>query len=303
MGIRGCASASGWSAIRPHHGRFGTIPREAATTPLPIRGEPRNTPENLRNELAVPQMNKTSSTPAVSCTSTPGIPIDAQPYMPACRRLFEQGEHILIGVSPENSYFSRERIAALVKWAQPRFTGIDIIYVDQHIDTMYVASGYTPQKAASSATRTIRDTRRRVRQAVERAGGPGPQVRVRALSECMDLPSYQATRRRIEECLSADDQLRQACEEHVRYILRSRTDDSPASAGAEAEKLQAGLAYLFAEMPVLFNTPEILGVSSSVFCYHSIMPVLRHLYDSAIRHQAQGYIVVKPIEQELETRS
>jgi hypothetical protein len=33
------------------------------------------------------------------------------------------------------------------------------------------------------------------------------------------------------------------------------------------------------------------------------MPVLRHLYDSAIRHQAQGYIVVKPIEQELETRS
>ncbi|MGI5200489.1 tRNA-dependent cyclodipeptide synthase [Spirillospora sp. CA-108201] len=220
--------------------------------------------------------------------------------MPACRRLLDQGEHILIGVSPENSYFSRERIIALVKWAQRHFDEIDIVYVDQHIDTMYVASGYTPQKASARATRTIRDTRRRVRQAVEKSGGPDPRVRVRALSECVDLPGYQDTRMRIEERLGSDGGLQKACEEHVRYILRSRCDG--ASPEAEEAKLQAGLAYLYAEMPVLFNSPEILGVSSSVFCYHSIMPVLRHLYGTAIRNQAQGYIVAKPIERPLETR-
>lgn len=239
-------------------------------------------------------MNPISSTPLAPDTDDPEAAFDAQPYMPACRRLFERGEHVVIGVSPENSYFSRERLTALLRWAQRHFTQIDILYVDRHIDTMYVASGYTPQKASSRATRTIRDTRRRIRRAVEAADGPKSPVRIRALSEFLDHPSYQATRRHMEEQLGADDRLRQACEEHVRYILKSRSD-ATASPAMEEAKLQAGLAYLYTEIPLLFNAPEILEVPSSLLCYHSVMPVLRHLYSTTIRHPAQGYIVARPL--------
>jgi cyclo(L-tyrosyl-L-tyrosyl) synthase len=221
---------------------------------------------------------------------------DVRPYTPACRRLFERGEHVLIGVSPGNSYFKRERLTALLEWARCHFAMIDVVYVDLHIDTMQIAFGYTPQEAGARAVKAVRDTRRRIRRAVEATAAPTSRIRVRPLSHCVDLPGYQAVQRRIEEETSTNQGVPKACAEHVRYILRSRAGNS-GSAAQEKAKLQAGLAYLHAEMPFLFNTPEVLGVPSSLNCYHTMMPVLTGLYSTAaFRHHAQGYLVVRPPE-------
>ncbi|XVQ14261.1 tRNA-dependent cyclodipeptide synthase [Spirillospora sp. CA-255316] len=218
---------------------------------------------------------------------------EVEPYTPACRQLLERGEHILIGVSPGNSYFSRERLAALLEWAGRRFAAIDVLYIDLHLDTMYIASGDTPQKARSRATRAIRDTRRRIRGALQTTTHTSSRIRVHALSECVGFPAYQAVRQHIDQEVRSNEQLQKVCDEHVRCIINSRT--SHVTPTEEAAMHQAGLAYLYAEMPFLCNTPDILNVPSSLSCYHAFMPVVAAIYDLAgLRHQAQGFVTVRP---------
>ncbi|NJP98570.1 tRNA-dependent cyclodipeptide synthase [Nonomuraea sp. FMUSA5-5] len=259
--------------------------------------------------------------------------LDARPYTPACEKLLARGEHALIGVSANNGYFTQRRLTALLEWAWRRFASIDVVYADLHLDSMLVAAGHPPHKAPARAARAVRDTRRRIRRAVEsieavraieaakvteavdaadavRAGGvvgvTGPmgvvgargatmaRLRVRSLSQCVELPGYRAVRRRLEDVAARDERVRRACEEHVRHVLRAQNGGAP-PAGREAEMLRAGLAYLWAELPTLFNTPEVFGVPSSVLCYHKTMPVLHSLYGAAaIRHEAQGYVVLRP---------
>jgi cyclo(L-tyrosyl-L-tyrosyl) synthase len=215
---------------------------------------------------------------------------DVQPFSDTCRRLFLRGEHALLGVSAGNSYFSQQRIACLLAWAQRHFAAVDLLYVDVHIDTMHMASGYSREHAVSRATRAVRDVRRRIRRAMEATAADPERVRVRALSECTDLPGYQAVVRLIDRDIAADERLRQACEEHVRYLLGPRPDPDGA-------RLRAGLAYLRAEMPFLVSTPDILGVPSSVVCYHAELPILSRLHDGAsCFHPRQGHVIVHPPE-------
>jgi cyclo(L-tyrosyl-L-tyrosyl) synthase len=57
------------------------------------------------------------------------------------------------------------------------------------------------------------------------------------------------------------------------------------------------LDYIAAELPFFVDTPSILGVPSSVSCYHVLMPLTEVLYGRggglrAMRNQA--YAVVRP---------
>ncbi|WP_026123049.1 tRNA-dependent cyclodipeptide synthase [Nocardiopsis halotolerans] len=219
---------------------------------------------------------------------------EVQPFTEACRRLLVRGEHALVGVSAGNSYFSQQRIAQLLCWAQRRFAAVDLLYVDLHLDTMYRASGGGGGHASARASRAVRDVRRRIRRAVESVAtgtvtGAGT-VRVRALSQCVDLPGYQAVRQRIDREIAIDSGIRRACEEHVRCLLGAQPDPDGA-------RLRAGLAYLGAELPFLLSTPEVLGVSSSVSCYHTLLPVLSRLWEvTSCAHPGQGHVVVRPPE-------
>jgi len=210
-----------------------------------------------------------------------------------CERVFDRGEHALIGISAGNSYFSQQRIALLLDWAGRRFAAIDLLYVDLHVDAMFRASGCTRERAASRANRSVKDVRRRVRRAVESlAPDLGERVRVRALSDCTDLLGYREVARRVDLELARNPRVLGACEAHVRQVLGPQPDPDGAA-------MAAGLAYLRAELPFLLSTPEVLGVPSSTCCYHVPMPVLRSLRGvTSCFHPGQGHVVVQPAEED-----
>ncbi|BAU83478.1 hypothetical protein SLA_2552 [Streptomyces laurentii] len=221
---------------------------------------------------------------------------DVLPVTAMCRRVFERGDHVLIGVSTGNSYFNQERLGALLVWAERHFSLIDVMYVDTHIDTMLVACGLTPDEARRRTKGMLKDVRRRLRRALERvAASEHPRFRVRPLSEYETLPGYQEVLRRAEPDLARSGLLSRAAEEQVHDLLMSQTPGPPGS--ASAAQWSAGLAYLRAELPFLLNTPGILDVPSSVACYHKSMPVVRELFQglgSLDRDPRQGFLVVRP---------
>ncbi|MEU8538510.1 tRNA-dependent cyclodipeptide synthase [Streptomyces sp. NPDC048717] len=221
---------------------------------------------------------------------------DVLPVTAMCRRVFERGDHVLIGVSTGNSYFSQDRLSALLGWAERHFSLIDVMYVDTHIDTMLMAQGCTPDEARGRTRRILKDVRRRLRRALERTADAGSErFRVRPLSEYEALPSYQEVLRGIEPDLGGRGFLARAAEEQVRDLLTSHAPSLPE--GASAAQWAAGLAYLRAELPFLLNTPAIIDVPSSITCYHKEMPVVRELFQglgSLDRNPRQGFLVVRP---------
>ncbi|GAA2135048.1 tRNA-dependent cyclodipeptide synthase [Kitasatospora kazusensis] len=218
---------------------------------------------------------------------------EALPYSDRCRRVWRRGDHLLIGVSPGNSYFSPQRIAELLCWGGEFFGSMDIVYADLHVDTQFAAFGYPPDRALRRATKEIKTTHRRIQRGVEEAGLPG--VRVRALSEFRSDAVYQGLHRSVLEALEDDPVFREAAEGMARAFLAARTADGQ---DVSAAQLAAGVAYIAAELPFFLDTPKLLGVPTSVSCYHVQLPLTPVLFGRSEGLRAapeQGYAVIRPL--------
>ncbi|MCB5166595.1 tRNA-dependent cyclodipeptide synthase [Streptomyces bambusae] len=216
------------------------------------------------------------------------------PFTRTCRHIWEDGDHVLIGVSPGNSYFSADRIAGLAQWATERFAQVDFVYADLHVDRMFAAFGYTREHAGKRAAKEIKAVRRRILKGVEESGSPHAEIRVRALSEFQDNEVYKLLHRRVLHFLESDDEFRKGCERMALHFVGSKVPDGESITD---EQLQVCFDYIAAELPFFLDTPSILDVPSSVSAYHVTMPLTEVLYARggglrATRNQA--YAVVRP---------
>ncbi|MFF4186465.1 tRNA-dependent cyclodipeptide synthase [Streptomyces sp. NPDC001691] len=215
-----------------------------------------------------------------------------QPFTRSCHHIWDEGDHVLIGVSPGNSYFSAGRITELVRWASARFSRIDIVYADLHVAELFSALGYEEDHAARRASKELKAVRRRILRGVEEAG-PVVPAGVHGLSEFAGNPVYALLHRRVRHFLATDPVFRAGCEGMAAHFLSTKVGE-PA---ADARQLAACLDYIAAELPFFLDTPGILGVPSSVSAYHAPIPLTELLYAKggglrASRNQA--YAVVRP---------
>ncbi|MEU7043491.1 tRNA-dependent cyclodipeptide synthase [Streptomyces varsoviensis] len=215
----------------------------------------------------------------------PTVTFRTRPLTDRCDRIRQRGDHALIGVSTNNSYFSAERLTALVHWAQEHFRAVDIICADLHIDTVLTAEGGAPESVGRRARRRVTDVRRRIRKAVQAASPDGPRPVAHLLSEFQDNAAYQRLRAEIDRALREDAEFAEACREMIRRHLIGGGEHSAAGPagsgaanGAESAQMRAGLKYLGSELPFFVDTPSILGVPSSASCYHLAPPILGPLF-------------------------
>ncbi|GAA1948475.1 hypothetical protein GCM10009738_22320 [Kitasatospora viridis] len=216
----------------------------------------------------------------------------AVPFSDRCRRLWGDGDHLLIGVSPGNSYFSAGRIAELVRWARESFDRVDVVHADLHVAAQFEAAGYTAEHAERRAAKEVKATARRIRSGVEQAGRSG--VHCHPLSAFTGDPAYRRLRATVDLALEGDAELAAAAEGMARSFLAARLtpDHRPTPT-----QLAAGLDYIAAELPFFLDTPALLGVRSSISCYHLELPLTPVLFGRAhgLRAQPrQGYAVVRP---------
>ncbi|MGW7101321.1 tRNA-dependent cyclodipeptide synthase [Streptomyces sp. NPDC054838] len=227
-------------------------------------------------------------------TITTDASFEVLPFTRTCRHIWEDGDHVLIGVSPGNSYFSSERIGSLARWATTRFAQVDFVYADRHVDRMFAAFGYTTEHAEKRAAKEIKAVRRRILKGVEESGSPHAEIRVRALSEFESNPVYQLLHRRVLHFLQTDDEFRKGCEEMALHFVGSKLPEGESITDGQ---LQICFDYMAAELPFFVDTPSILDVPSSVAAYHVKMPMTDVLFARggglrATRNQA--YAVVRP---------
>ncbi|WP_078874796.1 tRNA-dependent cyclodipeptide synthase [Streptomyces sp. NRRL F-5053] len=221
-----------------------------------------------------------------------------EPYSPNCERLLEAADHLLIGVSPGNSYFGIPTLTRILTWAHATFRRIDVIVPDRSLAANYRAQGYSEQVAHKKARTEISSVRRRVRRAWERSGIPEHEQRTHLLSELALLPAYEKLHRRVREALASDEQVFDVCQRATSRAVpvAEQTGEGTGSAAVPAPGPHLALDYLIDEMPFFIDTPSILGVPSSLVNYHMPVPFAGLLYtgDGPLRAPShQGLILLR----------
>ncbi|MEV5949390.1 tRNA-dependent cyclodipeptide synthase [Streptomyces sp. NPDC052002] len=219
--------------------------------------------------------------------------VSVLPFGACSEGLLQRGDHALFGVSTGNSYFSRRRLAGAMMWAVERFTVVDVVHADVALEAMLEAFGYERAAARRSTAKQLRGVRRRIGGALEDIGAAAERVRASPLSAFLDQPGYREARARTRMALRTDLELRSVRDAMAYQFLATRLkpNDLPTPA-----QVQAAIAYVDAELPFFVDTPRIVGVASSVHCYHTVLSLGRLLFGerrTGLRPaDNQGYAVV-----------
>jgi cyclo(L-tyrosyl-L-tyrosyl) synthase len=219
-----------------------------------------------------------------------------EPLSDTCRRIRARGQHVLVGVSPGNSYFSEDNLTKLLGWAAREFRRVAVIIPDSALVATLLAAGYSPDRATKRSRETCARLRNRVLRAWDATGcDTAGRFELYLLSELACHTRYQALLRSAEEWLASDSALRACCLRLSHAVLSSYLQ------GVEptTEQLAQALKYLLAEMPLLMDSPSIFGVESSTAVYHQRVDYIDALYQDrrATRvSESQGFAVVRPAE-------
>jgi cyclo(L-tyrosyl-L-tyrosyl) synthase len=227
---------------------------------------------------------------------------DVRPYTPHCQVIHTAGDHAVIGVSPGNSYFSAQRINDLAHWGVEHFDRVDFVYTDLHVAEMYEAFGYPADDARRKAVKNLRGVRAKVTAAAEDFGSRGHRIGAYAMSDFTANPAYRRIHDHIRELLDTDPEFRTTCNALVDSFLSSKVLDG--QAGTERQRAVC-LEYVCAEAPLFLDTPAILGVPSSLNCYHQLLPMAELLYarGSGLRaSRNQGHAIVTPAQGDSDAR-
>ncbi|MEV5576178.1 tRNA-dependent cyclodipeptide synthase [Spirillospora sp. NPDC052269] len=227
-----------------------------------------------------------------TAAESPTSPFTMTPYTENCARLCEKAEHVLVGVSPGNGYFNRERLSALLRWAGATFARVDAIVPDASLVHTYQALGQSPEKAWSNARYKSGKTFRRISRAWDEIGVPRSEQRIHLLSDFVDQPVYAGLRAQVDRAVDADPALREVFLQASRKVLKVYLKEREPT----FEQIDEGKNYLVAEMPFCLDTPTLMGVSSSVAVYHQQLPMAEVMFDSPHLDVSsrQGHAVARP---------
>lgn len=222
----------------------------------------------------------------------PAETLRLQPYTDHCRVIADEGAHVVIGVSPGNSYFTAQRLRELTRWGLDHFDQVDLVYTDLHVSDMYEALGYGVDEARRKAVKNLRGVRAKVGAAAAEADPTGVRVRARGMSEFGDVPAYRELHRTVLDAVAADPVVRATCDALTGIFLAGKL--APGQRTDERQR-EVCRAYICAEVPLFLDTPAILGVPSSLNCYHQALPLADLLYGRgsglrASRNQGHGIL-------------
>lgn len=222
--------------------------------------------------------------------------IVAHPLTEHCHEPFLRGEHTCLGISPFNSYFSTDRIAALLAWAQARFARVHLFVPDRAATYTLEALGYPPSRARRKAHRQARYLHNKIDRARQLTGIADEDAVVLDAEALETNTCYISLHEQAHQQFERDPSFRKVCLQASRWVLQGHLHDEPT-----VQQLQAAARYFLAELPLFINTPGIVGTGSSVFSYHQPPAVLGQLYRRELPcwlHPRQGFVTVAPMPAE-----
>ncbi|WP_343947518.1 tRNA-dependent cyclodipeptide synthase [Nonomuraea longicatena] len=192
--------------------------------------------------------------------------VEAVPLTPRCARIYAAREHALLGIGASDGYFSLPVITGLLRWGLRHFARVDVLVPGMELAGTLAVRG--DRKALRRARAAIDNTRDRVAAALETLGRP--EVGVFSWTDLVARSAYSGLRHEIDRLYVEDPDFREHCAAALEPVLHlPRPDPS---------RIREAVPSLLSELPLMLDTPSIVGTGSSVFCYPRMLPVARRLY-------------------------
>jgi cyclo(L-tyrosyl-L-tyrosyl) synthase len=210
------------------------------------------------------------------------------------RRLLEKRRHVLIGVSPFNSYFSESRLRQLAAWGRENFEAMHLFIPDFPTTYTLLALGYSSKEATWKARRQARYVINKAGRALEAVGFARENAAdiVLTWEKVAANARYQALLKEAGDVYESDAVFRKDCQDAAWWVLEKRVQTATARTDVN---LELAAKYLLSEMPLFVDAPGILGRESSLFAYHQCPALLERLYGGHYRlrpSDEQGFVLV-----------
>lgn len=194
-----------------------------------------------------------------------------------CDALISQRGHVLVGVSPFNSRFSKNYVEALLMWAHYNFSKVDILLPDEeHASMLLCATDLPIGKSLRKTRKEINRHRRVLLQCLDNIGESATETKILDFSSYSSHPSYRALRDSVINAYENCEKFRQACTEMSSQAVLGRcigVGEFKNYKDLDQSKICKATPYIFAEMPFYLNTPSFLNLDSSVLVYHRAWPI------------------------------
>lgn len=217
--------------------------------------------------------------------------IKAYPITDNCQSLYERGEHAVIGISPFNSYFSLESIAALSNWAANNFKTFNLFIPDETSVYTLIALGYDEVKAIRKVKRQANYLKNKCLRALAELNLSGHEAEELILDfgYLNNNASYLSALEFYENQYASNIDFRRNCLEDSKKVLEAKINNIC------FEMLEIAVKYLIAELPVFFNSAAILEKKEAVFCYHNCSSLIQSIFKRKdnIVLKNQGYLVTE----------
>ncbi len=215
------------------------------------------------------------------------------PLTEHCAEPLSRAEHVCLGVSPFNSYFTVDRIADLARWAMSGFDRFHFFVPDGPSAFTMEALGYDPVRAARKAQRQGNYTRNKIVRALQQVCPSDPDTLILD-SAVLDTDSvYLGLLSEAHRRFAVDPEFAEQCLYATGWVLDRRL---PEGEHPTREQLRSAVRYFLAELPMFIGTVAVAGVGSSVFAYHQRVGFLERLYRGELSWRplpGQGFVVLE----------
>lgn len=175
-------------------------------------------------------------------------------------------EHGLIGVSPFNGYFSVHNMEILFDWAKDNFHTFDVFTMDKASKYNLMAMGYEEHQAIKKTKKQDQHLYNKIIRCLTSVGFSEEESKRKVLliSHLYNNKRYLETFKKCKDLFDTNSFFRNDCLNASKYMLAGKTEL------LTDEFTNLAVNYLLEELPIWFNTPYILGLSSSVFVYKDL---------------------------------
>lgn len=215
-----------------------------------------------------------------------------KPISNICASLYEARDHAMIGVSPFNSYFSEDRLAALFSWANQHFNSFHVFVPDEATRYTLEAAGYSQARAKKKARRQANYLLNKIERALSKTSPKLDLSFVLTNGVLRKNNRYNVLLARVEQRFATNIVFRKQCLECARWVLENQVEEIDTI--GEAALLHA-VRYLLEEMPLFMDGASIVGAQASVFCYHQCPAILQGLFEDrsdGLMDKQQGFLIV-----------
>lgn len=208
-----------------------------------------------------------------------------------CAEIIKNRKHVCLGISPFNSLFSENYISDLIKWSLKNFESFHLFLPDEPTFYTLEALGYSPEECRKKMKKQLNWLKNKIHKALEENGLHNKE---KYILNWEILSANRVFREELDKSFGlfdSDSEFRAQCMKASEWVLQNKLSEKEVTEKA----LLKAVKYFLSEIPLFSATNKIVGIESSIFCYHQSISFHEKLYmnDLSLKPaRGQGYGII-----------